>query len=267
MLYDLNNVMNVNDNRVPIQSKGKMIYNLNMLDSVTETPVMHAAATFIGNYDSSYDSATSHDSLSHTCETKTDTDTTDWSASDSEGEPVLSQHIFDNDLPGRLAEQGYQMLDTTTTLHACLDCDSAKEMISQVQLNWSYYADIHNSEIQENDSDYDNIDPSSEVGPDSIMTNTLSTLVMYEAIVEFPALFPELKPTELRLLREPLQIFANRMDVISNSVWIPRFPCTYNQFKDQITKKIITELETSRIVPSKSRNLISMFTQPKRHKL
>ena len=59
----------------------------------------------------------------------------------------------------------------------------------------------------------------------------------------------------------------HRIDVIPNSVWKPRFPSTYNQFNDQITKKIITESETGSIVPFKSSNSIGIFTQPTRNKL
>ena len=140
-------------------------------------------------------------------------------------------------------------------------------MIDQAQPHWSYYTNIDESEIEENDTDYDIIEPSSEVGPHPIVTNTSSTLVIYNPVAEFPELFPEEKPTELPTLREPLEIMQHRIDVIPNSVWKPRFPSTYNQFKDQIHKKIITELETGRIVPSKSSNSIGMFTQPKRDKL
>ena len=120
------------------------------------------------------------------------------------------------------------MLDETPTLHSWLDCDSAEEMIAQAQPHWSYYTDIDESEIEENDSDYDNIETSSEVGPDSIVTNALSTLLMYDPVAEFPELFPEDKLTELPPLREPLEIMQYRIDVIPNPVWKPRFPSTYN---------------------------------------
>ena len=43
------------------------------------------------------------------------------------------------------------MLDETPTLHPWLDCDSAEEMITQAQRHWSYYTDIADSEIEEND--------------------------------------------------------------------------------------------------------------------
>ena len=82
-------------------------------------------------------------------------------------------------------------------------------MIAQAQTHWSYYTDIDESEIEENDSDYNNIEPSSEIGPDPIVTNPLSTLVMYDAVGEFPELFPEEKPTELPRLREPLEIMQH----------------------------------------------------------
>ena len=90
---------------------------------------------------------------------------------------------------------------------------------------------------------------------------------MYDPVAEFPELFSVEEPTELSPLRDPLAIMQRRIDLISHVVWKPRFPSTYNQFKDQITKKISTELETGRIVPSKSSNSIGMFTEPKRDKL
>ena len=69
MLHHLNTVMNVKDNRVSIQPRGKMRYHLNMLDRVTETPVMPTAATFTEDYDSPYDLPISYDSSSHAYET------------------------------------------------------------------------------------------------------------------------------------------------------------------------------------------------------
>ena len=56
MLHHLNTVMNVEHNRVSIQSKGKMRYDLNMLDRVIETPLIQTAATFTDDYESLYDS-------------------------------------------------------------------------------------------------------------------------------------------------------------------------------------------------------------------
>ena len=88
---------------------------------------------------------------------------------------------------------------------------------------------------------------------------------MYDPGADFPEMFPEDKPTELPPLRELLEIMQHQIDVIPNSVWKRGLPSTYNQFKDQITKKIITELDTGRLVRSQSRNSIGMFTQPKRH--
>ena len=199
---------------------------------------------------------------SHAHRTGTYEDTTD-SARNSEEKPALSHHTSDNDSQGRLEQQGYQMLDETPTLHCWLDCDSAEEIIAQAYPHWSYYADMVDSKIKEIDSDYDNIEPSGKVGPDTIVTNALSTLIMYDSVAEFPELFPEEKPTELPALREPLGIMQHGIDIIPNSEWKPRFPSTYNQFNDQITKKIITELQTGRIVPSKSCNSIGMFTEPK----
>ena len=102
--------------------------------------------------------------------------------------------------------------------------------------------------------------------PDLIVTNALLTLVMYDPVAEFPELFAEEKATELPPPREPLESIQHRIYIIPHSVWKPRFPFTYNQFKDQITKEIITKLDTGRIVPCKCSNSIGMFTQPKRDK-
>ena len=80
MWHQLNTIMHVKDNRVTIQPKGKMRYDLNMLGRVTETPIMQAAATLTEDYDSSYDSPISYDSSSHAHETETDEVSTDRSA-------------------------------------------------------------------------------------------------------------------------------------------------------------------------------------------
>ena len=84
MLHHLNTVMHVKDNRVSIQPRRNIRYNLNMLDRLTETPVMQAAATFTEDYDSPYDCPISYDSSSHAYETETDEANTDSSASDFE---------------------------------------------------------------------------------------------------------------------------------------------------------------------------------------
>ena len=154
-----------------------MRHYLNILHRVTETPVMQAAATFREDYDSPYDSPISYDSYSHAYETGTDVDTTD-SSSDCAEEPAFSHYISDNESQGRTGEQAYQILDETPTLHPWLDCDSAEEMVAQAQPHWSHYIDLDESEIEENDSDYNNTEPSREVVLDPIVTNALSTLVM-----------------------------------------------------------------------------------------
>ena len=156
------------------------------------------------------------------------------------------------------------MCDETPTLHPWLDCDSPEEMIAQAQPPWSYHTDIDDSQIVKNDTDYDNMEPSREVGRDPIVSNELLCLLMYDPGAEFPKLFPEKKPTELPTLSEALEIMQHRINVIPNSVWKPRFLSTYNEFKDQITNKIITELDTGAIIHSKSSNSIAMFTQPRR---
>ena len=90
-------------------------------------------------------------------------------------------------------------------------------MIAQAQSHWSCYRDIDESEIEENDLDYNNMEPSREVGPDPIVTNALSILVRYDPAAEFAELFSKEKPTGLRLLREPREIMQHRIDVIPKS--------------------------------------------------
>ena len=52
MLHNLNTIMNVEDDRVIMEANGKMRYDHNMLDTVTDTPVMQAAAIFTEDYNS-----------------------------------------------------------------------------------------------------------------------------------------------------------------------------------------------------------------------
>ena len=94
-----------------------MRYDRNMLDRVTETPVMQAKPTFTEGYDSPYDSPISYDSSSHAYETETDEDTTDSSASDSGGKLAVLYKTSDKDSQGRPEQYEYQMLDETPTLH------------------------------------------------------------------------------------------------------------------------------------------------------
>ena len=75
----------------------------------------------------------------------------------------------------------------------------------------------------EHDSDYDKIEPSDKVVPDPIVTNALSTLLMYDLVAELSELFPDERLTKLCKHREPLEIMQHRIDVIPNSVWKPRF--------------------------------------------
>ena len=66
-------------------------------------------------------------------------------------------------------------------------------MIAQAQPQWSHYPDIDNSGIVDNDSNYDIIEPCTEIRPEPIVTNPLSTLVMHDPGPEFPELFSEEK--------------------------------------------------------------------------
>ena len=104
------------------------------------------------------------------------------------------------------------------------------------------------------------------MGAAPVTRNALTTLTMYDTTREFPELFPEVKPSELPTLRHIMEIMQHRIDLIPASHWSPRFPSTYNLFKDQITQKINTELETGTVEPSRSRNAIAMFTEQKSDK-
>ena len=115
-------------------------------------------------------------------------------------------------------------------------------------------------------TDYAYIESTEQVAPDPVTCNALTTLTMYDPTKEFPELFSEEKPTELPSLRYTMEIMQHTIDVIPDSHWSERFPSTYNQFKDQISHKINTELETGMVVPSTFSNAIGIFTQPKRDK-
>ena len=104
MLHHLNTVMNVKDKRVSIQLVGNMRYDLHMLDRVTESPVMQAAAPFTKDSDSLYDSPICYDSSLNAYEIDTDQDTTHSSASNSKDKPALSDPTSDNDSQSRLEE-------------------------------------------------------------------------------------------------------------------------------------------------------------------
>ena len=104
------------------------------------------------------------------------------------------------------------------------------------------------------------------MGTDPVTCNALITRTIYDPTKEFADLFPVEKPTEIPIVRYTMEIMQHRIDVITNSHRSARFPSRYNQFKDQITQEIHTELETATVVPSTSRNAIGMFTQPTRDK-
>ena len=115
--------------------------------------------------------------------------------------------------------------------------------------------------------DFYNIVSTEDLSPDPITWNALTTLIMYDTTKEFPELCPEEKPTQLPTLRQLMQMIEHGIGVTSDSHQLPRFPSTYNQFQDQITEKIYTELESGRIVPSRYCNPIGMFMEVKTDKL
>jgi len=97
-----------------------------------------------------------------------------------------------------------------------------------------------------------------------LICNHLTIQQGFDHYSEFQHLFPTEKPPELPLLREPMEIMQYKIEVIEGAEWHPNYIPSYDRFQDQITEKINKELETGRIIPSKSLNTIIMFTQPKK---
>jgi len=97
-----------------------------------------------------------------------------------------------------------------------------------------------------------------------LICNNLTIQKGFDTYSEFPHLFPTEKPTELPPLREPIEIMQHKIEVIEGTEWHPNYIPSYDRFQEQITEKINKELETGRIIPSKSLNTIIMFTQPKK---
>ena len=178
---------------------------------------------------------------------------------------IFPESVYDSDSNSSNPEgQGYDEILTESDVHPCLTCNSAEEMIAQAQPQYVTLQEITDWEIES--TDYDNIESTEEVGPDPVTGNALTTLTMYDLTKDFAELFPEEKPTELPPLTYPMEIMQHIIDVILDSYWSSRFPSTYKQFKNQIILKIKTDLQTGRVVPSKSSNAIGMFAQPKRDK-
>jgi len=97
-----------------------------------------------------------------------------------------------------------------------------------------------------------------------LICNHLTIQQGFDHYSEFPHLFPTEKPTELPPLREPMEIMQHKIELIEGAEWHPNYATSYDRFQDQITEKINKELETGRVIPSKSLNTIIMFTQPKK---
>jgi len=113
------------------------------------------------------------------------------------------------------------------------------------------------------DSDY-------EPGPHPVMYESRDLICNYLTIQqgfdpysEFPHLFLTEKPTELPPLREPMEIMQHKIEIMEGAEWHANYIPNYNRFQDQITEKVHNELETGRIISSKSSNTIIMFSQPK----
>jgi len=114
------------------------------------------------------------------------------------------------------------------------------------------------------DSDYKpRPDPVMYEGRD-LICNHLTIQQGFDPYSEFPHLFPTEKPTELLLLRELMEIMQYKIEVIEGAEWHPKYIPSYVRFQDQITEKVNKELETSRIISSKSLNTIIMFIQTKK---
>jgi len=97
-----------------------------------------------------------------------------------------------------------------------------------------------------------------------LICNALTIQQGFDPYSEFPHLFLPEKPTELPLLKEPMEIMQHKIKVIEGAEWYLNYISSYDRFHNQITEKINKELETGRIILSKSLNIIIMFTQPKK---
>jgi len=114
------------------------------------------------------------------------------------------------------------------------------------------------------DSDYEpESDPVMYEGR-NLIYNHLTIQQGFDPYSEFPHRFPTEIPTELPPLREPIEIMQYKIEVIDGAEWHPNSISSYDRFQNQIREKINKELETGRIMPSKSLNTIIMFTQPKK---
>jgi len=92
-----------------------------------------------------------------------------------------------------------------------------------------------------------------------LIYNHLTIQPGFDPYSEFPHLFPPDKPTELLPLRELMEIMQYKIEVIEEAEWQTNYIPNYDRFQNQITEKIIKELENGRIISSKSLNLIIMF--------
>src|SRR5438445_9629845 len=97
---------------------------------------------------------------------------------------------------------------------------------------------------------------------DSIICNNLS--VEFDHYQEFPELFPEKTPTVLPPIRYPYDMMQHRIDPPPGAKWHPRYYTNYNKFMKETTDKILTELNTGRLVPSQSESSVLLYTTPKK---
>src|SRR5438445_9848511 len=108
-------------------------------------------------------------------------------------------------------------------------------------------------------------------GPDTSMDSIVR--VIYNGIIvefnpyeEFPHLFPEKIPTALPPIRYPYEVMQYGIEPPPGAKWYPRYYSNYNRFMKETTDKIKTELETGRLVYSKSENSVLLYTIPKKDK-
>jgi len=97
-----------------------------------------------------------------------------------------------------------------------------------------------------------------------LICNHLTIQQGFDPYSAFPHLVPTEKPTELPPLREPMEIMQHKIEVIEGAEWHPNYIPSYDRFQNQIIEKINKQLETGRIIPSKSLNTIIMFTQQRK---
>jgi len=292
--------MNIHDNMISIQPPGMARYNLIMLqktgnDTIRSAamwmqPTCETASKSSGHPHSDAESDRTSDSESIKDFAYDETDHEDSSDNESitnldeqlrkldEENETLSRNLHQpiDNLEARIGDNNI-IRRQQADIHPWLDYEFDELMESmeaerrRILVQGALYT-IWEEEEEMNPGSWETwSDSDYEPGPDPVMyesgdliCNYLTIQQGFDPYSEFPHLFPAEKPTELPPFRELLEIMQHKIEVIEGTEWNPNYIPSYDRFQDQITEKINKELETGRVIPSKSLNTIIMFTQPKK---